>query len=131
MIKQIDYFDGKHTDKDGGIIYYKTKNPLFQPLPQYHFDRDDMCKVFDEDFIWWLYDHVNESNDEFEISRVSDEYYIIHFSSGTIVNWYKHMGRTNTCNKPLTLDDLREFKKMLLESFGYEDDENDKNKIDI
>lgn len=121
MIKEIDYMSDAHKDEDGYPVYYETKNPLFEELPQYHFDRDDMCKVFNTDFMDWFWDHLESSNDEFLITRSGDEFYVIHFSSGTIVSWYKHMGRCNTCNKNLTLDDLREFKKMLLESFGYED----------
>ena len=121
MIKQINYSDGVHLDKDGYPLYYTTKNPLFKPLPQYHFDRDDMCEIFDAEFTEWFWDHLGSSSDEFLITRNDDEFYIIHFPSGTVINWYKHMGRTNTCNKDLTLDDLREFKKMLLDSFGYEE----------
>lgn len=121
MIRQIDYKSAARRDEYGYIVYYETKNPLFQDLPQYHFDRSDMCEVFDCDFMNWLWFHMGKANDEFLITKNDDEFYIIHFPSGTIVNWYKHMGRTNTCNKNLTLDDLREFKKMLLESFGYEE----------
>lgn len=121
MIEKIDYASAPHRDEDGYPVYYETKNPLFVNLPQYHFDRAEMCEVFDADFIFWLYDHLNTSNDEFFIHLNGDEFYITHLKSGTIVNWYKHVGRTNTCNKNLTLDDLREFKKMLLESFGYEE----------
>ena len=42
-----------------------------------------------------------------------DEYYILHKPSGTMINWYKHMGRTNTCNKDLSLDELRLFLLLL------------------
>lgn len=121
MIKPISYDDPPHIDSEGYPVYYETKNPLFEELQQYHFNRNDMCEVFDSEFTDWMWDNLNRSNDEFLITRIGDEFYIIHFPSGTIVNWYKHMGRTNTCNKNLTLDDLREFKKMLLESFGYEE----------
>ena len=117
MIKQLDYGCGE---------YYETENPLFKELPQYHFDRDHMCSIFDGDFMDWFWNHIESINDEFQLTRRGDEFYIIHFESGTIINWYKHMGRTNTCNKDLSLDDLREFKKILLESFGYKEvkDEN-------
>lgn len=121
MIRKIDYLDPKNRDEEGYPIYYKTMNPLFQDLPQYHFDRTEMCKVFDVRFMEWFWDYLNSDNGEFALRHSDDEFYIIHYRSGTIVNWYKHMGRTNTCNKPLTLDDLREFKKMLLESFGFEE----------
>lgn len=121
MINKINFMSRARQDKDGYPVYYETKNLLFKDLPQYHFDRDDICAVFDADFMGWFWDHLEDRNDEFLLTRSDDEFYIIHFRSGTVVNWYKHMGRTNTCNKDLTLDDLREFKKMLLESFGYEE----------
>lgn len=121
MIKEINYESNTHLDEEGYPVYYETKNPLLKDLPQYHFDRSDMCTVFDVDFMQWFWNHLESSNDEFLITQRGDEFYIIHFPSGTIVNWYKHMGRTNTCNKNLTLDDLLEFKRMLLESFGYEE----------
>ena len=121
MIKKIDNMSDAHLDEEGYPVYYETKNPLFEELPQYHFDRGDMSAIFDVDFMYWFWDHLECKTDEFLITRSGDEFYIIHFSSGTIINWYKHMGRTNTCNKNLTLDDLWEFMKMLLESFGYEE----------
>ena len=101
--------------------YYITNNPLFKNLPQYHFDRNEMSEVFDADFMYWIWDHLNEVGDEFYIFKHWDEFYIIHLPSGTIINWYKHVGRTNTCNKNLSIEDLKEFKKMLLEDFGYEE----------
>ena len=121
MIKKINYNNLTHRDEYGYPVYYETNNSLFEELPQYHFDRSDMCDVFDTEFMEWFWDHLGDRSDDFLITQNGDEYYIIHFPSGTIVNWYKHMGRTNTCNKNLTLDDLREFKKMLLASFDYEE----------
>lgn len=121
MIRKIDWDDASRQDEEGYNVYYETENPLFDYLPQYHFERSDMCEVFDCDFEDWLSEHKEECHSDFLFTSRDDELYIIHFPSGTIVNWYKHMGRTNTCNKNLTLDDLREFKKMLLEAFGYEE----------
>ena len=121
MITKIDYNSHAHRDEEGYPVYHATENPLFEDLPQYHFDRGDMCEVFDDEFMIWFWDHLECRSDEFLITRNDDEFYIIHFPSGTIVNWYKHMGRTNTCNKALTLDDLKEFKKMLLADFNYEE----------
>ena len=49
-----------------------------------------------------------------------DEFYIIHFDSGTIINWYKHIGRTNTCNdEDFTLNDLREMLILLKEDLEW------------
>ena len=117
MIKE---YNIKHND-EGFPIYLSagSKNPLFKDLPDYHFDRDEMCKVFDDDFAMWLYDHINEHSDYFPIWRWEDEIYILHRDSGTMVGWYKHIGRCNICNKKLTIEDLKEFKRMLLADFGY------------
>ena len=30
-----------------------------------------------------------------------------------MINWYKHIGRTNTCNKDLSLDELKLFLLLL------------------
>lgn len=105
--------------------YYVTRNSLFTDLPQYHFDRCEMEEVFNSEFLDWYWDHLYESSDSFKLHQDGDEHYIIHFPSGTIVNWYKHVGRCNTCNKNLTIDDLKEFKKMLLDDFGYEEEKAD------
>lgn len=87
-----------------------------ETLPQYHFDRDEFVRAF-----YWLFTNdeiidiecdcsCHKVTDEFILYRWEDEFYIIHRSSGTMINWYKHLGRTNTCNKDgFGLDDLREF----------------------
>ena len=50
----------------------------------------------------------------------ADEFYIIHRESGTMINWYKHLGRTNTCNKEgFTLEDLHELLVLLKEDLEY------------
>ena len=88
---------------------------------QYHFTRDEMRKVFNEVFplnsqAWdwdcvWFCDFRDTNS--FHAFRDYDEYYILHKPSGTMINWYKHMGRTNTCNKDLSLDELRLFLLLL------------------
>ena len=85
-------------------------------LPQYHFDRNEFCKVFeevftDDDFVDIVVTcGASKHLDDFSLFRWEDEFYILHRNSGVMINWYKHMGRTNTCNKPdFTLNDLREF----------------------
>lgn len=112
-------------DDNDEPVYYETKNPLFTELPDYHFDRDEMSKVFTSGFEDWVWEHMNRYGFDFFITKNEDTIYIIHFPSGTIVSWYKHMGRANQCNKNLTIEDLKEFKKMLLEDFGYEEVSND------
>lgn len=95
---------------------------ILECLPQYHFKRNDFCKVFHEVFT---------SNEIFEIEVACqgmthtdcftlfydcDEFYILHRDSGILINYYKHLGRTNTCNHPdFTLDDFEVFLKVLKE----------------
>lgn len=96
-------------------------------LPQYHFDRDAFCKVVDEVFTWDEFVDVsvecgmNRHVGDFTLLRWEDEFYILHRSSGIMINWYKHAGRTNTCNEPgFTLDDLREFLVKLREDMVWD-----------
>lgn len=103
------------------------RNPL-ETLPQYHFDRDDFCNVMFEVFTMEEYIDIdvecscNTHLDKFTLMRVEDEFYILHRDSGTLINWYKHAGRTNTCNKPdFTLDDFREFLVELRKDLVWND----------
>ena len=89
-------------------------------LSQYHFDRDDFCECFhsvfsDVELLNLEIDcQEHRSLSEFILYYYEDEFYIIHLPSGIMINWYKHLGRTNTCNKEgFTLDDLREFLQLL------------------
>lgn len=92
------------------------KSKALETLPQYHFTREDFVRVMLDVFTTeeWIDLEVecgaNMHIDEFTLMRFEDEFYILHRDSGTLINWYKHAGRTNTCNKPdFTLDDFREF----------------------
>jgi transcriptional/translational regulatory protein YebC/TACO1 len=96
---------------------------LLEGSTQYHFDRNEFCSVFHEIF---TNDEIFDIEVECEANRIldcdfflirsEDEFSIIHKDSGTIINWYKHLGRTNSCNKEaFTLDDLREFLTLLKE----------------
>lgn len=96
------------------------KSKFLQELPQYYFDRDDFVKVFkkvfssDEIFELEVACQEHRCLDNFHLYYAEDEFYIIHLDSGTIVNWYKHLGRTNTCNKEgFGLEDLQEFLEIL------------------
>lgn len=104
------------------------KRNALATLPQYHFDRDDFCKVMFEVFTTEEYVDLdvecsaNTHLDEFTLMRVEDEFYILHRDSGILINWYKHAGRTNTCNKPdFTLDDFREFLVELRKDLVWND----------
>jgi len=91
-------------------------------LKQYHFNREDFTKVWEEvfgdmslDVVDCCIEHTITSNfelwcDEFE------EYFIKYIPTGVTINWYKgaHLGRTNTCTDPdFTLEDFRNFLTQL------------------
>lgn len=94
-------------------------------LKQYHFDRDYFTSVFDEIFANRCFDlevacQEHRETENFLLYYKDDEFYIIHFDSGTIINWYKHIGRTNTCNdEDFTLNDLREMLILLKEDLEW------------
>lgn len=83
---------------DGGIL---------PELPQYHFTRDSFVSTFEQVFTETEIDNIEDmcrqhtTLNEFLLFYHPDweEFYIIYLPSGTIINWYKHLGRTNTCNK--------------------------------
>ena len=72
---------------------------------------------------YWTWDYAGSEEqicDEFAWFSNSDEYYIIHLESGMMVNWYKHLGRTNTCSqKDRTIDDYYEFFRLFKEELDY------------
>lgn len=90
-------------------------------LEQYYFDRDIFCEEFRKvipDIIDIFHTHGNQNiltMTDFIMIKHENEYYIMHNDSGTIINWYKNLGRINTCNKNLTLEEFRLFIKMLNE----------------
>lgn len=129
------------TDRGGGNCSFMfedlkkaepPKRNALAALPQYHFDRDDFCRVMLDVFTMEEYIDIdvecgcNTHLDNFTLMRVEDEFYILHRDSGTLINWYKHAGRTNTCNKPdFTLDDFREFLVELRKDLVWNDIIND------
>lgn len=100
---------------------------FLETLPQYHFDRDEFTKAFydvfentDNIFNLIVECQGHRVTDEFFLLYGDDEFYIIHRQSGTMINWYKHLGRTNTCNKGgFTLEDLHEFLVLLKEDLEF------------
>lgn len=103
----------------GGIDMH---NRYLDDLPQYHFEREDFVKmsreVFTPDEIFDIEVMCQgvKNTEDFLLYYDQDEFYIIHLASGTIINYYKHLGRTNTCNKEgFTLEDLKDFLLLLKE----------------
>lgn len=98
----------------------KVRRINIKNLDQYYFDRDSFVEcfksVFSDDEIFELESACQEHKllGDFLLYYVYDEFYIIHLTSGIMINWYKHLGRANTCNKKgFTLNDLKELLQML------------------
>ena len=104
-------------DKFGVKLQYRN----LERNRSYHFTRDEMEKIFEEVFPLnsqaWDWDEVwncdFRDTNSFHAFRDFDEFYILHKPNGTMINWYKHIGRTNTCNKDLSLDELKLFLLLL------------------
>lgn len=94
-----------------------------ESLPQYHLDRDLFCKIISETIGYgqlldaFCYGVV--VCDEFTWFKNEDEFYIIHLDSGMMVNWYKHLGRCNTCSQNRTIDEYYQFFNLFKEELDY------------
>lgn len=90
------------------------------PMEQYPLERRAFEELFSEIEKRTFYEGINEvEDDEFRYWKYGDEFYILHKDSGTLINWYKHLGRCNTCNKPLSIAEYREFASRFLETLDY------------
>lgn len=99
-----------------------TKN--LENLPQYYVDRDTLCKIVQEtvgyERLMDAFCYGNVVCDEFAWFKNSDEFYIIHLNSGMMVNWYKHLGRTNTCSqRERTIEDYYTFFNLFKAELDY------------
>ncbi len=100
----------------------------FKELEQYHFKRQDFVDAFEEIFTDNEIMGIEElcrsctTLEDFHLFYTTwEEYYIIHLPSGIGINWYKHLGRTNTCNKAdFELVDLKAFLKLLKNNLPYD-----------
>ena len=108
--------NGKWAFKERYDIIFRSANPEspFETLPQYALDRDDFEKIYGNISEALMNESWYETSD-FKGWYNDDEWYILHKPSGTLINWYKHCGRTNTCNKVLTIKQHEQFAKMILE----------------
>ena len=97
-------------------VIFRSANPEspFETLPQYALDRDEFVRIYGNISEVLMNESWYETSD-FKGWYNDDEWYVIHKPSGTLINWYKHCGRTNTCNKVLTIKQHEEFAKMILE----------------
>ena len=100
---------------------------VFSQLKKYHFDRDVFCNTFmkfvtDKELTKILSKHSFVTSN-FIFKRVGDEFYIIHMRNGIIINWYKDLGRNNTCNiSDFTEANLKCFFNMFTDEWKNEID---------
>lgn len=85
-----------------------------------YIEREIFCKIFKDidEIIYNCFDDVyNIENDNIKIWIYEvDEHYILDKETGIIVSWYKHLGRSNNCNKNLSLE---AFEKWALKIYLY------------
>ena len=96
-----------------------AQDPM-EALPHGHFGRGEFAGVLVEalgnDGIDALEDAcvTGKAMGDFKCWYDEGDYYVCHMPSGMTVNWYKHLGRANTCSKPgATLRDLMSFMSRL------------------
>ena len=93
-------------------------------MPQYHIDRDVLCDIVEKTIGYETLRNAFcqgefHTSEEFVWFRDDDEFYIIHKRSGMMINWYKHLGRTNTCSQSnRTIEDYYEFFKAFDDDYG-------------
>ena len=97
-----------------------------QDMSQYHIDRDKLCEIVKETIGYdtlmdvFCYGEFNQSDEFAWFRNYGDEFYIIHLPSGMMINWYKHLGRTNTCSQSnRTIEDYYEFFKRFKMDLEY------------
>ena len=87
-------------------------------LPHGHFDRagftETLRRALGDAGIDELEDAclAGASKGDFKCWYDEGDYYVCHMPSGMTINWYKHLGRANTCSKPdASLSDLWDFMR--------------------
>jgi len=100
---------------------FKRKRKNLDTLKQYAIDREVFTRIFLRIYKLDMDDYLyNYEGHSFKAWKYDDEFYILHKDSGTLVNWYKHLGRTNTCNKNLSLVEYLQFVTMFLDEIDKE-----------
>lgn len=106
-------------------IYADENAGELEELKEYFFDRDTFTNTFFSICEKW-YDEILSkcevitSTDDFILEWREETYTFVHKPSGTVISFYKHVGRCNTCNKPyFSVNDLRRFWELLLIDLDY------------
>lgn len=86
-------------------------------------DRDEFIRIF-LDIYEILMDIYDFENDKIKIWNWEDETFILEKDTGIVVNWYKHLGRCNVCNKELTIENYEEFAERILQELKNNDNDD-------
>lgn len=80
---------------------------------QYPITRDEFIRIFSkiDEIIYEIYDYEDF---DIKIWHYEDDIYILEKDTGILVNWYKHLGRCNTCNKELSIREYEQFAERVL-----------------
>lgn len=89
-----------------------------EEMEQYIMDRHEFCQMFEEVFKGSGINIEQDiiagwKGDRFNLFCNDDEFYILDMQTGMMINWYKHLGRTNTCNQKRTKEEVKEFLELL------------------
>lgn len=103
-----------------GSCYEEYIGENLYPMKQYPIERRAFEQLFtgiDKRLFW---EGINEvETDSFKYWKYCDEFYILHKESGTLINWYKHLGRCNTCNKNLSIEEYNKFIIDFMEELDF------------
>ena len=86
-------------------------------MKQYPISRELFCEIFIKPFriMDEEYNLDNFTTDNFKFWWYENTYYLLHLSSGTLITWYKHLGRCLEVNKDLYLNEYKYLAKLLCE----------------
>ena len=83
---------------------------VFKDMELYPIDRSEFEIIFFELFKMTDCEGLtNLETSNFKYWRFEDEFYFLHKPSGTLMYYYKHLGRSHVCNKILTSYEYKVF----------------------
>lgn len=76
-------------------------------MEQYPIERDLFTEIFHKIYIDYYDSFFNTTTENFKLWYSDDSFYILHLPSGTLITWYKHLGRCLECNKDLSIEEYQ------------------------
>lgn len=87
-------------------------------MKQYPIERGLFCNIFGRVYDEFYDKFYNTTTDSFKCWYDDEDFYILHLPSGTLINWYKHLGRCLTCNKDLSIYEYEVLANKLYEELA-------------